>query len=182
MSLEPVENATATSFEVTARYRKIVLLILFLVGLFNYADRFMLAVLLPDIKADLDLSDTQIGFITGIGFALFYAVCGIPIARLADRYSRRVIISTVVTIWSVMTAIGGLSQSFLQLTVARILVGVGESGATPSSQSLIADTRGMRNMEGKKCERWLRRGVDIVKWALDFWAWTSLLESEHLRG
>ena len=132
------ESATP-SFQVTPGYRRVVLGLLFLVGLFNYGDRFMLAVLLPQIKADLDLSDTQIGFITGVGFAVFYAFCGIPIARLADRYSRRVIIASVVALWSVMTAICGLTQSFVQLTVARILVGVGEAGGTPASQSLIAD-------------------------------------------
>jgi len=132
-------ETVSNGFAVTTGYRKFILGLLFLVGLFNYGDRFMLAVLLPDIKTDLDLTDTQIGFITGVGFTVFYAVCGIPIARLADRGSRRVIISSVVAIWSVMTAICGLAQSFAQLAVARILVGVGEAGATPSSQSLIAD-------------------------------------------
>lgn len=126
-------------FVASQKYRSFVLGLLFLVGLFNYADRFMLAVLLPDIKTDLDLSDTEIGFITGIGFSVLYALCGIPIARLADLYSRRVIISSVVAIWSVMTAVCGLAQSFLQLATARILVGIGEAGATPSSQSLISD-------------------------------------------
>lgn len=115
------------------------LALLFLVSFFNYMDRYMLAVLLPGIKADLDLSDTQIGLITGIAFTLFYATLGVPIARLADKYSRRVIISVALAAWSVMTALCGLAQNFWQLAIARVLVGVGEAGASPPSHSLISD-------------------------------------------
>ncbi len=99
----------------------------------------MLSILVPDIKADLALSDTQIGFITGIAFSLFYATMGIPIARLADRYSRRLVVSAAMALWSAMTAVCGLAQNFVQLAVARVMVGVGEAGATPPSHSLIAD-------------------------------------------
>ena len=118
---------------------RLALALLFTVSLFNYLDRWMLAILIPAIKADLDLSDSQIGFITGIAFSLFYAVMGIPIARMADRYSRRIVVSCAMAVWSAMTAVCGLAQSFLQLAVARVLVGVGEAGATPPSHSLIAD-------------------------------------------
>ena len=116
-----------------------VLALLFMVSFFNYMDRYMLAVLLPAIKADLQLSDTEIGFITGLAFTLFYATMGIPIARLADRYSRRNIIAIALTVWSAMTALCGLAQNFVQLAVARVMVGVGEAGASPPSHSLIAD-------------------------------------------
>ena len=126
-------NTPGNSIRTTA------LALLFLVSLFNYMDRYMLAVLLPAIKADLQLSDTQIGFITGLAFTLFYATMGIPIARLADRYSRRNIIAIALTVWSAMTALCGLAQNFVQLAVARIMVGVGEAGASPPSHSLIAD-------------------------------------------
>ena len=119
--------------------RTTALALLFLVSLFNYMDRYMLAVLLPAIKADLQLSDTQIGFITGLAFTLFYAIMGIPIARLADRYSRKNIIAIALSVWSAMTALCGLAQNFMQLAVARIMVGVGEAGASPPSHSLIAD-------------------------------------------
>ena len=119
--------------------RTTALALLFLVSFFNYMDRYMLAVLLPAIKADLQLSDTQIGFITGLAFTLFYATMGIPIARLADRYSRKNIIAIALTVWSAMTALCGLAQNFVQLAVARIMVGVGEAGASPPSHSLIAD-------------------------------------------
>jgi MFS family permease len=115
------------------------LALLFLVSFFNYMDRYMLAVLLPAIKADLALSDTQIGLITGLAFTLFYATLGIPIARLADRYSRRKIIAIALAFWSVMTAVCGFTQSFLQLLLARVFVGAGEAGASPPSHSLISD-------------------------------------------
>ena len=119
--------------------RATALALLFLVSFFNYMDRYMLAVLLPAIKADLQLSDTEIGFITGLAFTLFYATMGIPIARLADRYSRKNIIAIALSVWSAMTAVCGLAQNFAQLAVARIMVGVGEAGASPPSHSLIAD-------------------------------------------
>lgn len=114
--------------------------LLFGAALFNYADRYMLAILIPDIKAELDLSDTQIGFLTGLAFTLFYAIMGIPIARLADVYSRRKIISVALAVWSAMTAVCGLAQTFTQLLIARVLVGVGEAGCTPPSHSIVADT------------------------------------------
>ncbi len=113
--------------------------LLFLVSFFNYMDRYMLAVLLPAIKIDLNLSDTQIGFITGFAFTIVYASFGLPIARLADRYSRRTIISLALSFWSLMTAACGLTQNFIQLTLARVMVGLGEAGASPPSHSLIAD-------------------------------------------
>lgn len=119
--------------------RKVTLGLLFGVAFFNYMDRYMLAVLLPAIKTDLGLSDTQIGFITGLAFTLFYATLGIPIARLADRRSRRVIVSVALMVWSAMTALCGLAANFAQLAIARVLVGVGEAGATPPAHSLLAD-------------------------------------------
>ena len=121
------------------RTRTTALALLFLVSFFNYMDRYMLAVLLPAIKADLQLSDTQIGFITGLAFTLFYVTMGIPIARLADRYNRKNIIAIALSFWSAMTALCGVAQNFAQLAVARVLVGVGEAGASPPSHSLIAD-------------------------------------------
>ena len=133
------EQAAITSGRHGVSRAYLALGLLFLVSFFNYMDRYMLAVLLPAIKEDLALSDTQIGFITGLAFTLFYATLGIPIARLADRYSRRVIISIALAAWSAMTAACGMAQTFIQLTVARVLVGVGEAGASPPSHSLIAD-------------------------------------------
>lgn len=111
---------------------------LFIVSFFNYLDRFVLSVLLPSIKTDLSLSDTELGII-GFAFTLSYVILGIPFARLADRYSRKLIVSASLAIWSAMTAASGLANNFIQLAMARILVGVGEAGATPPSHSLISD-------------------------------------------
>ena len=121
---------------------RLALALLFSVSLFNYMDRWMLAILVPSIKADLALSDPQVGFITGIAFSLFYATMGIPIARLADRRSRRVIVSAAMAVWSAMTAACGLAQTFVQLAVARVMVGVGEAGcvgAMPVMMNAVID-------------------------------------------
>ncbi len=115
------------------------LALLLLVSLMNYLDRFVVGVLLPAIKADLHLSDTQLGFVTGVAFAVFYALAGIPIGHLADRCSRRTIIGCALALWSAMTIACGFAHSFLQLVLARILLGVGEAGSTSPSHSLISD-------------------------------------------
>ncbi|MBL8643364.1 MAG: MFS transporter [Rhodospirillaceae bacterium] len=125
--------------EITDSHRRRALVLLFMVSLFNYGDRNMIGILVPAIKADLGLSDTEIGFITGLAFSLFYALMGIPIARLADRFSRRGIVSIALAVWSAMTCACGLAQNFVQLALARVLVGVGEAGATPPSHAIIAD-------------------------------------------
>lgn len=124
---------------VTAEQRRLTLVLLFGAALFNYADRYMLGILVPDMKRDLNLSDTQIGFITGTAFTLFYATLGIPIARLADRMSRKTILAVALAAWSAMTALSGLAQNFWQAAVTRVLVGVGEAGCAPPSHSLITD-------------------------------------------
>ena len=106
---------------------------------FSFMDRQILAILLEAIKADLKLSDTQLGLLSGLVFAIFYATLGIPIARLADRTSRKRIIAISLAVWSAMTALSGVAQNFTQLVLARIGVGVGEAGAGPPSHSIIAD-------------------------------------------
>ena len=125
--------------QVSSKFFSYPLLLLVFVSFFNYADRYILGVLLPSIKADLSLTDAQLGLISGVAFTLFYATLGLPIARLADRYSRRRIISVSMALWSLMTAVCGLVQSFGQFFFARVLVGVGEAGATPPSHSLLSD-------------------------------------------
>lgn len=114
------------------------LLLLFFVSFFNYMDRYILSVLLPSIKLDLGLSDTQLGGI-GTAFTISYVLFGIPLARMADSYSRKKVIVFSLLVWSSMTAFCGLAQNFVQLAIARVLVGVGEAGATPPSHSLISD-------------------------------------------
>jgi MFS family permease len=120
-------------------YRNYVLLLLMVVYIFNFIDRQILVILQESIKAELGLSDQQLGLLSGFTFAVFYVVCGIPIARLADRYNRVNIVSASLAIWSAMTAISGFATNFIQLLAARIGVGVGEAGASPPSHSIISD-------------------------------------------
>lgn len=109
------------------------------VSFLNYMDRMVLAVLLEPIKAELKLSDSQLGLLSGLAFAVFYATLGIPIARLADRTSRTRLLALCVTIWSGMTAATGAANSFAGLFLARVGVGVGEAGCVPAAHSLIGD-------------------------------------------
>ncbi len=113
--------------------------ILTIVYAFNFIDRQLLAILQEAIKADLSLSDSQLGLLTGFAFAVFYVTAGIPIARWADRSNRRNIVALSLFIWSFMTAISGLVQNYLQLLLARIGVGIGEAGGSPPSHSIISD-------------------------------------------
>src|SRR5690349_14837764 len=122
-----------------ARARNYLLTVLLVILAFNYADRVALGLLLQDIKTDLDLSDTQLGFMTGLAFALFYSVLGIPIARWADSGNRVVIISVTTALWSVAVAVCGMAQSFVHLLLARVGVAIGEAGCLPPAHSLLAD-------------------------------------------
>ncbi len=113
--------------------------ILFMVYMFNQIDRQIIAVLGQSIKTDLMLSDTQLGFLTGFAFAVFYSLTSIPIALIADRTNRRNLISGALALWSGMTAVCGLAQNFWQLAVARLFVGIGEAGCSPPAHSMISD-------------------------------------------
>jgi len=124
---------------VSPRYRSYVLGVLVVVYAFNFLDRQIVTILAEPIKLDLGLNDTQIGLMTGLAFALFYTILGIPLARLADRANRVSIISAALVVWSGMTALCGLAQNFVQILAARIGVGVGEAGCSPPAHSLIAD-------------------------------------------
>ncbi len=115
------------------------LAVLFLVSTSNYVDRNIIGVLLEPIKREFGVSDTMLGLLTGFSFAVFYATLGIPVARWADRGDRKLILTVSLAAWSVMTALCGMAQSFVQLALARIGVGAGEAGALPPAQSLIAD-------------------------------------------
>lgn len=115
------------------------LVLLLIIFAFNQVDRLALGLVLDNIKVDLSLSDSQLGFLSGIAFALFYSVMGIPIARWADRGNRVTIISLTAAMWSVMVALCGMATSFLQLLLIRVGVGIGEAGCVPPAHSLIAD-------------------------------------------
>lgn len=119
--------------------RALVLGLLFAANVVNYIDRQIVTILQEPIKADLGLSDTQLGLLTGLSFALFYATLGVPIARLADRHSRTRIIAGSITLWSVMTAACAAAGNFWTLLLCRCGVGVGEAGLSPSAHSMISD-------------------------------------------
>lgn len=120
-------------------YLRYLLALFFLINVSSYMDRMVLSVLVEPIRIELGLSDTQIGLLTGFAFAAFYALMGFPIARLADRGSRKRIIAISLVLWSAMTAISGRAQSFAGLFLARMGVGVGEAGCFPTCNALIAD-------------------------------------------
>lgn len=127
---------------VEASSTRTVLWTLLAVYVLNFLDRQIVTILAEPIKRELTLSDTQIGLMTGLAFALFYTVLGIPIARYADnpKTNRVRLISVALAIWSAMTVLCGLAQNFIQLLLARIGVGVGEAGCTPAAHSLITDS------------------------------------------
>ncbi len=120
-------------------WRGYTLLLLTLVYTFSVLDRFILGILLPQIKQELMLNDALLGLLTGAAFAIFYASLGLPIARLADHYGRKHIIAICLAIFSVMTAICGMANSFLGLFLARVGVGIGEAGTTPAATSILSD-------------------------------------------
>ncbi len=121
------------------RYKAYVLLVLTGVYTFNFIDRQILVIIQESIKTDLDLSDTQLGLLTGFAFAVFYVTLGLPIARFADKSNRRNIVAVSLAIWSGMTAISGTVGTYLQLLLARVGVGVGEAGGSPPAHSMISD-------------------------------------------
>lgn len=125
--------------EIGGPYARYVLGVLVLVYVFNFIDRQILSILAEDIKADLGLTDAQIGFLYGTAFAVFYAVFGIPLGRLADVWTRRSLISIGLAFWSAMTALSGTARGFSTLASYRIGVGIGEASATPAAFSMLSD-------------------------------------------
>ena len=119
--------------------RNYAMVILAIVYMFNFVDRQILAILLPQIRDEFGTSDAYLGFLSGTAFALFYVTLGIPIAQYADRCNRRNLIAAAVALWSTMTALSGLAVNIWQLTAARIGVGIGEAGCSPPAHSMIAD-------------------------------------------
>lgn len=123
----------------SSRYSYFVLGVLTLVYTFNFIDRQIIAILSPAIKEDLGLSDSMLGLLKGLAFAVLYTTLGIPIAWLADRWNRVNIIAISLALWSGFTALSGLTTTATQLALARIGVGIGEAGCSPPAHSLISD-------------------------------------------
>ncbi len=130
-------NAGLTEY--SARYKRLVLLLLTAVYAFNAMDRGIISIIGQAMKVDLRLSDTQFGLLSGTAFAALYAFGGMPIARLAERLNRVNIITVALLVWSGLTALCGLAGNFTQLLVSRAGVGIAESGCTPPAHSLISD-------------------------------------------
>ncbi|MCR5875023.1 MFS transporter [Phenylobacterium sp. J426] len=132
-----VDAAPAVPF--SRGYTRYAMWLLLGIYIINFLDRQVINILAEPIKNDLGLSDTQLGLMSGLAFAIFYTVLGIPLARLAERKNRAYIIGTSVAVWSGFTALCGQAQNFTQLALCRIGVGVGEAGCTPPAHSLISD-------------------------------------------
>ncbi|MDB5392640.1 MAG: transporter [Rhodospirillales bacterium] len=121
------------------RSRHYTLLILGLVYSCNVMDRNILTILLDPIRQEFGLNDSELGLLSGLSFAIFYALAGLPLGAAADRLNRRNLIVVCLTLWSGMTAVCGLSRTFVQLLVARIGVGIGEAGGAPAAMAMISD-------------------------------------------
>ncbi len=123
----------------STRYARYVLGVLVLVYVFNFLDRQILSILAERIRGDLGVTDAELGFLYGTAFAIFYALFGIPLGRLADVWDRRRLIAIGLAMWSAMTVLSGLARSFPELALARIGVGIGEASAAPAAFSLLSD-------------------------------------------
>lgn len=169
-------------------YAYYVLSMLFLVLATSLIDRNVLGILLEDIKADLQISDTQLGLLTGPAFAVTNAIAGIPLARMADRWSRRDIVAWGLLSWSVLTALQGLTRTFGSLLVARIGVGIGEASTGPSAHSLISDYFPLRQRAtaislytiGGHLGVWV--AFLVGGWLSDAYSWRTALVAVGLPG
>ncbi len=132
-------HATASASTKSMAYPWMVVAILMVAYVFSFVDRQILNLLVGPIRRDLGISDTQMSLLMGFSFAIFYTILGIPLGRLADRWSRRGLITSGVVVWSLMTSLCGLAHSYWQLFLFRIGVGVGEATLSPAAYSMIAD-------------------------------------------
>jgi len=133
------ENAAPSSAGTGGVSRRYILVMLTLVYVVNYLDRNILNQLLPSIKAEFDLSDADLGFLSGTVFAILYATLGVPLAWLADRVNRRNVIAISMMLFAAMTVLSAYARNFTQLVFARIGTGIGEAGTSPSVNSVISD-------------------------------------------
>ncbi len=136
--MSEAQEAAAAPREASS-YSWYVLSVLVVVYILNFIDRQIISILALEIKADLNLTDSDMGFLGGAAFAVFYALFGIPLGRLADNWSRVKLLSIGLALWSTMTALSGFARSQMTLTLARMGVGIGEATASPTAYSLISD-------------------------------------------
>jgi predicted MFS family arabinose efflux permease len=165
-----------------------VLLIMMLAYTINIADRYVMSTVLEPIRLELKLTDGGVAFLTGVSLAFFYVIMGIPLSWIADRYNRRNLLAASITIWSAMTALCGMSQGYMQLLLARIGVGIGEAGGTPSCNSIVADyfPAGRRAMAmtifalGAPIGAWL--GADMAGYVAAEYGWRSAFYALGIPG
>jgi predicted MFS family arabinose efflux permease len=137
---QPVGSGLDSGHPLLSRgYRTWLVVVLLALSTLNFADRAILSVLAQPIKEDLGLTDTQLGMLQGLGFAIFYSLLGLPLGWLAERINRKTLIAACVAVWSFMTAVCGFASGFATLLLGRVGVGIGEAGFQPAASSLIAD-------------------------------------------
>jgi MFS family permease len=141
----PPKSGRSTTAGIDSPNRGFVLALLCVVAVFNMVDRQIITIVLEPIKEEFGASDTEMGLLTGLIFAVFYAAAAIPLARWADRGERRIVMAACLGFWSLMTTLGGFAQSFMVLAMTRIGVAVGEAGASPTSQSMLSDLYPLRS-------------------------------------
>lgn len=139
MTSKPHVPSNEAQMAESKRYRTVVLWLLTLMYVMSFVDRQILGILSPFIKEEMGFTDSQLGWLKGLAFALLYSIVGIPIAWLADRYSRKKIVTISLLAWSAFTALTGFANSFLHMFLARVGVGIGEAGGSPPSHSMISD-------------------------------------------
>lgn len=149
------------------QYKHYLLILLTVVATFNYVDRFVLSLVLEPIKHEFQLNDSQLGFLTGFAFALFYSLAGIPIARWADRGNRNSIITLTTGLWSAMLVLCALVGNFTQLLLVRVGVAIGEAGCLPPANSMIADYFDRTERPRAMATYWLCAPLAMV---IGFWA------------
>ncbi len=115
------------------------LLLLCLANIANYGQRMVVSILLPAIKTDVALTDAQLGLLMGGGFAIFYAIAGVPLARFADRHGRGRWLSTAIIFWSAASGLFAMARTFIEMLAARVALGTGQSMCIPTSHSLLGD-------------------------------------------
>jgi MFS family permease len=183
-----MQAVAAPAVHFSRRYVGYALGLIFAVAVINVCDRTIMAVLVVDIRRELDLDDRQMGWLMGPAFATVHILAGLPLARLADRGSRRAIISIGLLAWSAMTALCGLAQGFGQLLAARMGVGIGEAAGAPPSHSLISDylspERRARGLSLLPIGSTLGIGLGMVAggWINQIWGWRAAFLAVGLPG
>lgn len=159
-----------------------------LISTFNYLDRSLLGLALPLIKAEMQVSDTMLGFVTGFAFVFFYSLLGVPIAWAADRYSRRNIIAAGFALWSLMTAAGGLCSNIWQIGVTRLMMGAGEAAGPAPSNAMISDLFTPARRPLALSVYWLAFSIGslfifpILGWVAQVYGWRAMFIAGGLPG